>query len=242
MEALLHFSVALDEGIRAEALKTEEEPFRSEMPVERPIRSVGDEFFLAAEGPGVEIQPTLTGYRYAGADGGRVAQFATSGLTYSVVGTYTTWESLEAGALAAFAVFQGLAGRSLPVRLSTRFINRVVTPAGAPFRDYFRTELPVPSGVQATLRDFHSYASFTDARSGLDAVVSVEDDGPLENGDHCAVIDLTVASPFVAEWAPGVQVPDEVAETFSRLREIKNRLFFDILTPSAFLAYQDPNE
>lgn len=235
MEALLHFSVAPEESVRAESLRIEEGPFLAQMPVSQPIRSVEEPFVRESE-----PRPGLVGYRYESENGGRVAQLTTSGLTFSIVGAYTTWTALERDALIAFDVYQRMVGRDVPVRLSTRFINRVVIESGGGFRDSFRVELPVPPGMQATLRDFQTLVSFTDVRSGFDAAVSFEHDGPSEGGGNAALIDITVASPALVTWSPGVQVPPDVTETLALLREIKNRLFFDLLTTSAYMAYQNP--
>lgn len=241
-EALLHFEATLGEGVTPDQLRTDETPFRDAHPVEQPIQQVKAEFFF---GPDAPADPAMhvgrAGTRYQSEDGGRVAQLTMGGFTYSVVNDYSTWERLVDEALAGFETFQRAVGAAVPVALSTRFINRVELPEGARLGDYLRADFAVPSGVDALLQDFQTRLSFTDRKTGLDAAIALSDGGQREGGGGLVFVDLTAASHHTASWQPGATVPDAVRETLRGLREMKNRLFFDALTPFALGMYLDPS-
>ena len=163
------------------------------------------------------------GYVLRSVDGGVVAQFRFDGLTLSRLQPYGSWDDLTKRTKFFWNKYRDAVRPVKVPRVACRFINRIPFPAGSSFETIFATGFSLPSSLPQNVAGFLLRIALPFNPEQSMAIVSQTLDS---DGAHC-ILDIDVFS----ERAEGFTEP-EIWEKLAGLREIKNRLFFESLTPS----------
>lgn len=153
-----------------------------------------------------------------------VVQFQLGGFTVSRLNPYLSWDDLKAQTNRLWERYRSVAQSSKIVRVASRFVNRIPLPPGESFEQTFSTTFTLSSSLPQAVAGFllrivipfeseHSTAIMTQA---LDA-----------NNIDC-IFDLDA----FAERPDGL-TDAEAWQQLEVLRGVKNRMFFESLTPRA---------
>lgn len=175
---------------------------------------------------------TLQGFAFATNDDDRIVQARLDGFTYNWVGGYETWEKLSDEARRAYTLYDEVAKPALIQQVGLRYINSLAVPRDASFEEYsrMRTEVPEtlpvpPVGLltRVALRfDDHIIAN-------VNSLFEPSDTGTMS---WQLDIDVMDADPIEASSV------DTIWAKLVRLREIKNQVFFEIVTDKALESYR----
>jgi uncharacterized protein (TIGR04255 family) len=153
-----------------------------------------------------------------------VAQFQLDGFTLSRLQPYGTWEDLRSKATELWTKYCAVTHPSKIVRVATRFINRIPLPPGESFERTFLTTFSISPDLPQAVANFllRLVVPFE-----VEQAVGIVTQALDKNGAEC-IFDIDV----FAENPEGFS-QDQTWAKLDVLREIKNKLFFDSLTPEA---------
>lgn len=167
------------------------------------------------------------GYRFATEDGKRIVQFQKNGFTYNQLSPYTNGDDLRSVALSAWSAYCQVARPDQVVRVAMRYINRLTVPR--PFREADHLNgsfIPIADDTLVSEAFYHrsTYQDpTTDNKANL--TVALEPDVASENLLLTIDVDVFTTGEF------GL-VPDILSGALSGLRDLKNRVFFGVVSDS----------
>lgn len=168
--------------------------------------------------------PATVGMVLKSTDEKWIAQFRLDGFTLSRLNPYTSWEELVARAKELWRTYEAVARPLRIVRVAARFINKIAMNLEEPFDKTFATSFSIAEALPQAVAGFI-----------LRIVVPFETENCLaivtqalpENSQDCT-FDVDAFAPF----PDGASESDAWAK-IEQLRSVKNRLFFESLTPQA---------
>jgi len=166
------------------------------------------------------------------ADKTRLAQIRRDGFTVNQVGGYTTADTLIDDALRLAAIYQRIAAPVAVMRVAMRYINALTLPyaVGDDLKKYLTAPPDMPEGAP---QGVSSFLSRIVARDNDDVVIVTQKlDEALAEGGTPVTLDLDVFCPVQIE--PSLKAMSAV---LARLRLLKNRTFFALLTDEALQLY-----
>ena len=160
-------------------------------------------------------------------------------MTFSIVGAYTTWDDLVSEALEAFDVYQKAAGAPVPVRLSTRFINRFTVPFERPLDDFLRVRPAVPSGVEGGIVEFSLQTRIREPDARVEGALVLFTEGSDGPDAGSLILDVSAGSPEDLTLPLDGGGLGPAAEVLGKIRDFKNKFFFGSLTPYMVAQFRD---
>ncbi len=239
IEALIDFRVDLPEAIDVSVLAKAHEQIKDEYPHVQTQRTFkGQVNFADNDFQGVQQvgDPATTGYFYKTADQTRLVQFRLDGFTFNQLKPYSTWEEVFPEALRLWQIYCSLCSPKAINRLATRYINQIAIPTPFDsFRDFLTVAPQVPPNTSPNIAGFLNQVTVQEDGSDIFTTIT-QTLAPESNEEHAVVLlDIDVFKNFDALRPENEEV---VTETFSNLREIKNRTFFSSITERAVGLFQ----
>jgi uncharacterized protein (TIGR04255 family) len=234
-EALIDIRIATDTTVDLDRLRG----IRSELAIEYPSIDERHEFKAELRIEAGKIVPPsaenlgLAALVFATADKTRLVQVRRDGFTVNQVGGYTTADALIDEALRLAAIYSRIVAPVAVTRIAMRYINALALPyaPGEDFKKYLTAPPDMPEDAPQTVSSFLCRMV---AHDGEDVVIVTQKlDPPLTDGGSAAVtLDVDAFSPIQIE--PNLEV---VSAVLRRLRLLKNRTFFALLTDQALELY-----
>lgn len=166
----------------------------------------------------------LTGYQFFSSDRSFAFQFLRSGMVFSQLGRYESWETFTAEAKRIWNVYESAFGDLQLVHYRVRYINKVFVPVGQPTEDFIRLYIDVPLELPQEIYEpylrvifkienpqgvlTHQQGLFPPERDGFTATL-------LDNDFVFPASDVTIESLWSA---------------IDSVREIKDHFFLGMLT------------
>ncbi|MBK8916139.1 MAG: TIGR04255 family protein [Phycisphaerales bacterium] len=230
VEGLIDVRTRKSPVVTVDVLRACADSLAAEFPRREEIRQFASEVSLSSEGgASVSAQaPAPVGVMLRSADGQWVAQFSLDGFTVSRLVPYTSWDDLRSCARRLWGCYRAAAQPERVTRIAARYINRIVLgPDETPER-VFATTFCIADRLPQTVAGF-LLRLVIPFENGASAIVT---EALSENSDECILdIDAFVVSPAGIE-------EDEAWSRIEDLRSIKNRLFFESLTPEALRRFE----
>jgi uncharacterized protein (TIGR04255 family) len=200
-----------------------------------PIVELRTDITVSKEGRSVgETKSRELGIRLHSRDEKYVAQFSREGFTFSRLVPYETWGKLVEEAQRLWAVYVECVHPEAVNRVAARFINNLQLPMqpGEHFEEYLTTPPQVPAALPQHVLEFLQRIMIHDTNTGLRAIVTQLLQGGVWNDRVPVILDIDVFCQF--ELAP--EAPD-VWSYLEKMRDFKNRVFFESLTEKAVELY-----
>jgi uncharacterized protein (TIGR04255 family) len=174
------------------------------------------------------------GIRLHSRDEKYVAQFSREGFTFSRLAPYETWEKLVAEAQRLWMVYVECVHPEAINRVGARFINNLQLPMqpGEQFEEYLATPPQVPPALPQQVLEFLQRVVIHDTNTGLRAIVTQLLQGGVWNDRIPVILDIDVFCQL--EFAPEAR---DAWSLLGRMRDFKNRVFFESLTEKAVELY-----
>ena len=176
----------------------------------------------------------IEAYLFKSADNTKVAQFRKDGFTFSRLKPYTSWEDILAEAKNLWKLYVATASPELVTRIAVRYINQLNIPLPIDdFARYLTVPPRVPVNVPQDVSSFFSRVVVHDLEQDIAAnIIQVLQGSSMPN--HVAIIlDIDVYK----QKESGFEESD-IWLTFERLRDLKNRIFFDSVTEETVSLYE----
>jgi len=172
----------------------------------------------------------IHGYRFLSGDGKNVVQLRRDGFTFSRLTPYTRWEEVFAEAWRLWLLYVDAARPVEVSRIAVRYINRMLFPL--PFtnpEDYLKAPPVTADGWPTEMSAFLSRVVMHEAKSevSVNVIQALEPQVPGQS-------DISII--FDIDAYEDISLPSDdvtIAERFGKLREMKNRVFFNGLTAKA---------
>lgn len=193
-------------------------------------------YLLAGGGapPPFPMPPFEVGISYRSADGLYVVQSRRDGISLSRLKPYTDWDPMFEEMWRAWLAYREILRPDRVTRVSTRFINRIDSPAGQDLDEYFLVGPRLPEGAPPFLTNFSSAVGIPFREQKSNAVLRLGMPTAGESTVVAVILDLDILHD--CDFAPG----DDVAlrGAINALRPLKNQLFFGSLTEKAMELFQ----
>lgn len=228
VEAIIDFRVRLPVGFNPEEFSSLRKELSRKYPKIEKGQLITGSIEIKADKPIVKVEPAedkgIQGYRFTSRDGKEVAQFRIDGFTFSRLHPYTKWEQVLDEAKRLWELYSLKASPQVVERIAVRYINRLDIPL--PLRDLedYLTASPVlPKTLPQKLSQFliRLVVHEEDLVAGIIQTL-VKSPKPEHLG---IILDIDVFKENVG----GIS-DENIWPTMDRLRALKNRIFFKLIT------------
>lgn len=234
-EALVDLRVTLPPSFSADAFRQAKAELASSYPQLEEMRQFETTIELNAG------KPPATAYRYQGllglkfttSDGRQVAQFRKDGFTLNRLHPYTSWSELQPEALRLWSVYARLARPNAVRRIALRYINRIDLPLDGDLTQYLEVAPPRFPGGEGLVSDYVMRVTTRDPASGTTSTVAQS----LQRAPGRPTRMLT-ADIDVYELRDAATGEATLGPILDRLRNIKNRIFFGMITDKLVAQFQ----
>jgi uncharacterized protein (TIGR04255 family) len=224
VEGLIDIRVAVMPPAALDTLKACCDGLAAEFPAREDLRQITGQLTLSPAGTSFQQADAPQGFLLRSADRKWAAQYRLDGFTISRLDPYTSWDELRRCAVKLWSDYLDAAKPTKIVRLATRFINRIPLPLDVPFDTVFTTTFQISSSLPQSVAGYLLRIVVPFEQEAAMATITQA----LEVNKQACVFDLDVFS----EDQEGIPA-DAIWNRLDILRGIKNRLFFESLTPSA---------
>jgi len=173
----------------------------------------------------------IGGYRLTSRDKKEVVQFRIDGFTYSRLKPYTKWQLVVEEARRLWDLYKARSHDLVTERISVHYINLIDIPSNEDLEDYFTAIPTLPEKLPQALNHFFFNYGFKEKT--LQAMV-VQTGVQSPKKDHVGVIlDIEVFK----QNTKGI-AEKSAWETITKMRELKNRIFFEMITNKTVRLYE----
>ena len=192
------------------------------------------QFHVKGGTPQPNPEQRFRGFMLKSHDGLSIVQFRIDGFTFNRLRPYPSWEDILPEAIRLWRIYVATASPEAIARVAVRYINRLLLPAsGSRLNDYLVGPPRVPEGYQASMAGFLTRVTLS-ASHGLRAIVTTASEPSFGTSDTTIILDIDAFSD-AAELTPDDARLEPMLE---RLRDLKNRLFFESLTEDAVRVFE----
>lgn len=173
----------------------------------------------------------LAGWRYESPDSSRVVQVRRNGMTYSVLRDYKDWPEIKAATQEIWNLYrQWVSGIEIG-RTAARYINVMEFPFGAELNDYLTAVPRIPDDLPQQLAHFLARVTVP-FKHDIFAIITQALEPSVEPATRVIVdIDVYAQRVFAGDSA-------ELWDFIDYLREVKNMVFFSLVTERTLEAYE----
>ena len=232
-EALIDFRVILPSEFDPQTFSDLEIKLSTKYPQKEPLRLVTGKFGIEAGKPiNITEDKGIQGYLYKSEDGKNIAQFRADGLTYNRLKPYTSWDEVIAEAKYLWELYKGTARPQLITRIAVRYINHLTIPAD--FSDYITNPPIIPEGIPQTISSFLTRIVIQDLDREIAANITKALEKSIEPNYITIILDIDVYKQ--QDFSPNDN--ETIWNTFTRMRELKNLIFFNSITEKTAEKYK----
>jgi uncharacterized protein (TIGR04255 family) len=231
VEGLINLRTKPRKDVSLEDLRAFGERIRSDYPTAKPLQHFEAGLQIGPDNkPTQSLRSSQVGYRFERTTLPFVIHAQIDELLVSRLRPYDTWENLFSEARAQWRHYSEVCKPEAITRIATRFINRIdLATDKLAFDDYLAAPPSIPKGLPSVFEHFLTRIVVPDETSGCHIAISQALDTPnpqtrtipiLIDIDVYKEVELAIDSPVL--W-----------ETLNRMRDLKNRAFFDSITTKA---------
>lgn len=235
-EAIFDFRVKARAGFRGEEFAPLQSQLANRFPKMEPRRGL-QATFAVIEGKGrppVVQDLGLLGYFFKTADEKTVAQFRVDGFTFNRLHPYTSWEELFPLVIELWQQYSAIAQPEVITRLAVRYINRIRLPLGpVALETYLRFAPGIPPELPQSVSSFLTRVTIHDPAIGVAAHIAQALEANVSGQQPAVILDIDAFK----EGEFAIADP-AIEETFNRLRDFKNLIFFNSLTEEAVRQFE----
>lgn len=181
--------------------------------------------------PEMETAGGPEGYVFFSADGRQAVQSRINGFSFSRMRPYESWSALRGEARELWEHYVRVVSPESVTRIALRYINRIELPLPIrDFKDWFTTVPEVAPGLPQGLASFFMRLVLPEPATGVVAIITEALEAPSGGDDKQLPVILDIDA--FAERSFEVST-DELWNHFEKLREFKNKAFFESITDRA---------
>lgn len=176
----------------------------------------------------------IYGYRFESDNRQKIVQVRLDGFTLSYLRPYSNWMALVSDAKELYEYYQAIVKPEFVSRIALRYINQIKIPLPlADFSEYLTAPPTIPEKLPQGLLGFLTQNVVEFSGEGAIAKVTqgLED---ITNPDNITIL-LDIDVFRSEEFVPN---SDVIWETFERLHNLKNKIFFESLTEKTMRLFE----
>jgi len=234
VEAIIDLRVKSPSSFGVTDFLSLKEDLKKEYPIveDRRLVEIGGKI----EGKQVEqtiIDKGITGYFFKTSDSKNVVQFRIDGFTFSRLSPYSEWETVLSEAKRLWGLYSIKCLPELITRIAVRYINRLDLPLPIKdFADYLTAPPLVPDSLPQGVSQFLTRVVIHDADITANIIQTIKS---TPKADHIGIIlDIDV---FKELKETGFE-ESSIWQEFEKLRDFKNRIFFESITEKTARLYE----
>jgi uncharacterized protein (TIGR04255 family) len=180
--------------------------------------------------PEVLYQNQWNGFRLQDEQTRHVAQFTPTGVVFSRLEPYETWENFKTEALRFWNIFLELAEPTLIQRLGVRYINRILLNNGEQPSLYLKNAPSTLPGLNLPTESFFHQDTYQTPGypHSINWVRTIQPHGGETVGTRALIIDIDVSTTEMLQLDK-----ETLNQRFIEMRWLKNKVFFSCITESA---------
>jgi uncharacterized protein (TIGR04255 family) len=234
VEAMLDWRVKASPGLNVGLLKNVE-MLREDFPRVEDLRQVQTTLSISPRSHEARRDDRgVIGCRYTSADSRTIIQFRNDGMTVNRLSPYNGWAALMRLAEPVWMEYRKLAKPLQLSRIAVRTINRLpFLPGVKQLERHLRTLPVLPDGMPQSVFGMASHVTLRDdATDAMCNIIQVlEPDHDTQSGQFILDIDAFI------ERVDGIS-ETEMKVGFESLHRLKNRVFFESLTPEYMRGFE----
>jgi uncharacterized protein (TIGR04255 family) len=165
----------------------------------------------------------IQGFFCKSADNRKIAQLRIDGFTYSLLAPYTRWQDIVSEAKKLWSAYQSKTKPIIIDRVATRYINRIDLPLPVDLDKFLQAGPKLPKSLPQELKEF--FVRTVTGKDDLNAIIIQTITESPKPGFAGILLDIDVSYSNIE----GIK-DDEIWPTIGRLRDLKNRIFFGLIT------------
>lgn len=166
----------------------------------------------------------ISGYIFSNKENNRKIQFRTDGYTCNFLNPYTSWNEFSTLGYKYWKLYKDFAKPDVITRIALRYINRIELPLDNSEFENFLTGVPrIPKSMPQTFDRYFIQMKIPCEDKDVNATISQTFENP-ESNYLPFIIDIDVFQQLI------IPSEENLEEKFNKLREIKNKIFEDLIT------------
>lgn len=237
VEAVIQWVARAGKAFESEKLQKQLADRLPSYPLCRPQNKLELEAQLAADGSSTQIRrDTWQGFRLTSQDERYIVQFTRDGLVFSRLAPYQDWNAFSTEALRLWNLFVELAQPSEIQRLGVRFINRIADLKMKQVGQYLarRPKALEPLGLPMQGFLYQSKHEVPGHPFQINVIQTVQPAEPPDAERFGLILDIDVFTPRPIRPADEV-----VQDALPKMRWLKNKAFFALVSPRAIEAFKE---
>ncbi|RPH67390.1 MAG: TIGR04255 family protein [Burkholderiales bacterium] len=189
--------------------------------------------------PDLDAAASQIGWRCESADGREVALIRTDGFSVATVGGYPGWEAFSERYLSLYADYRRCVAPLELERVGVRYVNEIRLPISPSFDfdDYLTAAPRAPAGFPQAFFDFLMQMTLPSGVDGTTVnVTQATDSAGRSEAELPLIIDIDVGTRRPCAADP--ELAEQLAHALAQMRDIKNRVFFGLITEELAETYQ----
>lgn len=229
-EALLDVQVSFRGPVDADRFHAFHEAIRDRYPTREERVMWQGQILVGREGVQQAVRRGAKGIMVRSPDGRRLVQVRQDGYTFNRLKPYDRWETMRDEAREHWERYVEMFVPEAVTRLGLRYINRLELPLPfTDFREYVKTAPDIAEELPQAVSGFFMQLEIPDPQRQLMASVTETIEPPLQDPARVPLI-LDIDVVHGAGYPPTAPA---IWETFEKMRQYKNEIFFRSVTPKA---------
>jgi uncharacterized protein (TIGR04255 family) len=232
IEAVLDITVGEMANFDVSKLAAKDKAFKKRFPKTDNIQLFEGMFAAGAQGH-VSYRNQPLGFSYKSDDEKALCQFRVNGFSYNRLQPYPGWDEFIKVGIENWKIYQALRKKLEIKRIGLRFINMIAIPDLADdLSKHFNLVLSTPSKIGPVKQVKYQYIKHFHDIECIGIVNFAQVDNTAKGGNFILDIDIIKETPAnpIAE--------DSILKYLKDMREAKNTIFFETLTPQTLKAYK----
>ncbi len=233
VEAVIHWTARSGKELQREDLKVQLSERLTNYPECQPTGLLQVEAAVSAEGASESRRTSWHGFRFTSSDTLHIVQFNRDGMVFSRLQPYMNWETFSAEGLRLWAIFADLFQPSEIQRLGVRFINRISQVTVDEIGRYLENPPECLQAIRVPMDAFLFQGTYRVPRQPYQINVTQTFQPslpPTNEGGLILDIDVFTAQSFPCE-------DSILKEHLARMRWLKNKAFFSLMTKRAIKTF-----
>lgn len=233
VEAVIHWQARAQNWPEHGALEAALAERFPNLPIRSLIRHVEMSAMVSGDDASSAVRRGPRGIRLKSEDGHYIIQFTRDGLVFSRTKEYEHWEPFLSAAKQAWQVYLDLAAPVETQRLGVRFINHMPTATPETLREWLREPPTCPSNLPLKEFVYQSTFAVPGHPFGVRVIKVLQPSMPELPQSSGLFLDIDVFSTnaILNEAGP-------LDEALTKMRWLKNKVFFSLLTDAAVRTFQ----
>jgi len=234
-EALVDIRCKLPKGFNVDQFKSLGLRIKGDYPKEKTMRFFETRIDLKDYEKSVTMGDKINGYRYESSSGTKIVQLREDGFTFNRLKPYEKWEEVKNEALRLWNYYKELVKPEFIKRIELRYINNLNIPMPInDFRDYLTCPPEVPEGLPQGISSFFYRVVIPAPDTRITAIITQALESKVDFKDHLPIIlDIDVY-----KITPDGFLEEDVLAILEKLRNFKNQIFFNSITPKLLEIYK----